>query len=397
MRKNKHSKKHKVAALQDISTAIEGQSVSAKQGQIIEVSVEQEAVTLLPGEVMQMGHKSVVGPATVLGPKKTSVKVVDKRGQETTFEELELPPAGPFCDWPNPDFYTKPDGTIIYMPEGVARRPKDERGIPIPYTTFMDADGVAHFTMKDEQYIHYAGINCLCAICGAYMADISLRHDGILLKGGPKYPLYYDDVFFIGEPMNFETGYFNNPPMHYECAMFAIQVCPWFTLAQYVRPWSVTATEHIPVPERPPEFVMVRARGYIPYPRERLIYANHRTVEFRFNPAGPLPTEKELRAYFGRAYKRMAQDAYDMLIRETTETLVLAARLQKAVRSKVVAQAINSALSQVIDDTSEVTGGRWAKLGLWAKRQKPYTTFIWPTTPSQDKGQSHEQENNENE
>ena len=94
----------------------------------------------------------------------------------------------------------------VVMPSRLAARPRDTRGYPIPWTAMLDLDGRPDFRVIDVEKVTMAvNLKC-CAMCGEPLG----RH-----------------LAFIGGPVSFKTRLFTDMPMHKECAIYAIQVCPW--------------------------------------------------------------------------------------------------------------------------------------------------------------------------
>jgi hypothetical protein len=90
----------------------------------------------------------------------------------------------------------------------------DARGYPIPFIVLRDRDGKPHFTINDAATIAKLIRHDLCGICGQR-----------LLRGR----------WFVGGPLSafHAAGAYNDPPMHHECATFALRVCPYLALRRY--------------------------------------------------------------------------------------------------------------------------------------------------------------------
>jgi hypothetical protein len=155
-------------------------------------------------------------------------------------------------------------------PPAVASLPRDERGYPVAYSFWRKVDkrGVAvktasgavaeaSFTMIDPVRVRACGENALCGVCGF---DLS-KAEGHDFEDGPQ------RLYFIGGPQSCErTWTFNDPPMHFACAMFSMRVCPWMVLARYRRlpQQGVSHEAGINIPaldgdERPPKIGLVSA------------------------------------------------------------------------------------------------------------------------------------------
>ena len=90
------------------------------------------------------------------------------------------------------------------IPWRMGRRPRDARGLPIPFAQFIGADGVPDFRVLDGERVQRCLRNRLCGLCGQQMG----KH-----------------VFFVGGPLCVDNGLFHDPPMHKECAEFALRAC----------------------------------------------------------------------------------------------------------------------------------------------------------------------------
>ena len=91
------------------------------------------------------------------------------------------------------------------IPFRLARRPRDARGYVIPFAQFIKPDGTPDFRVMDEALTSKALRRRLCGLCGEPMRK---------------------DVWFIGGPKCVEYGCFYDPPMHRECAVYALETCP---------------------------------------------------------------------------------------------------------------------------------------------------------------------------
>lgn len=92
--------------------------------------------------------------------------------------------------------------------------PKDKRGYPIPYIAQIDKNGKPHFTITDEMKRQQVLLDDLCGICGKKL--VRFRY----LVGGVK-------SAFMDE------GAYLDPPMHMQCAEYALQVCPYIANPSY--------------------------------------------------------------------------------------------------------------------------------------------------------------------
>jgi hypothetical protein len=109
---------------------------------------------------------------------------------------------------------------MIEPPARLRSRPRDARGFVIPWTQFIRKDGTPDFRVLDHERVGRALRIRLCSMCRGSMG----RH-----------------IFFIGGPLCVANGYFYDPPMHRECALYALQTCPHLARAKgrYVEPATV--------------------------------------------------------------------------------------------------------------------------------------------------------------
>jgi hypothetical protein len=103
------------------------------------------------------------------------------------------------------------------IPSRMAKLPQ-YRGIPIPFTTLVDSEGVPHFKMTNEN-VWVAKRDGLCALCGE--------------------KLDYWIAFMVDENEAESRVVFDNP-QHEECLIYAFNVCPWlyWSKARYSETWE---------------------------------------------------------------------------------------------------------------------------------------------------------------
>jgi hypothetical protein len=90
------------------------------------------------------------------------------------------------------------------VPLRMLARPCDERGYPIPYAQFINKQGKPDFRILDAARVQLCLSRRLCGLCGEPMG----KH-----------------VHFIGGPLCVANRIFHDPPMHRDCAVFALQAC----------------------------------------------------------------------------------------------------------------------------------------------------------------------------
>jgi hypothetical protein len=89
-----------------------------------------------------------------------------------------------------------------------------ERGMAVPYNVVIGKDGTVHFAINDERLRRLSIRRNVCSICGKTLFR------GRWLVGGPLAAFHPDGAFI-------------DPPMHSECAHYALQVCPYLAAPRY--------------------------------------------------------------------------------------------------------------------------------------------------------------------
>jgi hypothetical protein len=110
------------------------------------------------------------------------------------------------------------DWRNVPVPDRMKHLPRDPRGFPIFVMAYRDMDGRAHFTVNDETERRRLIAQDRCSICGERL----LR--GRWFIGGEK-------SAFSVEP----RGAYIDPPMHTECAHYALRVCPYLAAPSYAK------------------------------------------------------------------------------------------------------------------------------------------------------------------
>jgi len=100
------------------------------------------------------------------------------------------------------------------LPERMKALPRDRRGLPVPFIVAFGKDGTPHFTINDHRKVEKVLIEDRCGICGQTL---------------------HRKRWFVGGPRSaFEThGRYIDPPMHKECAVFALETCPYLAVKDY--------------------------------------------------------------------------------------------------------------------------------------------------------------------
>ena len=150
---------------------------------------------------------------------------------------------------------------IREMPKRLRTRPRDRRGYPIPFIVMIDKEGRPHFTINTGIRVAECFTKKLCGLCGK-------RHD----PGG---------VWFVGGSRCFTdpNGRFLDPPMHEDCARYALRVCPYLAAPSYPKRIDARTLKPDAVPEameivsergmaeaRPDIFMLGRAITWLPEP-----------------------------------------------------------------------------------------------------------------------------------
>jgi hypothetical protein len=102
----------------------------------------------------------------------------------------------------------------VPIPERMRLLPRDRRGYPVPFIVMRDNDGKPHFTINDEDRRRFVLKNDRCPLCNHGLFR------GRWYVGGPRCAF---------DP----RGAYLDPPMHHECAEYALQVCPYLAAPNY--------------------------------------------------------------------------------------------------------------------------------------------------------------------
>jgi hypothetical protein len=104
----------------------------------------------------------------------------------------------------------------VPIPQRMAHLKIDRRGYPIPHGVLIDAAGEPHFAINNEATRWQVVSEDCCSICGT--RNVKAR-------------------WFVGGSLSafHEDGAFIDPPMHGECAKYALQVCPYLAAPRYAR------------------------------------------------------------------------------------------------------------------------------------------------------------------
>src|SRR5215471_2327665 len=145
----------------------------------------------------------------------------------------------------------------IAIPERLAGRPRDRRGYVVPWSVFVEPDGTPQFTINEETKRLECLLRDLCPLCGSKLWRFR---------------------WFLGGPASafHEQGAYSDPPMHFECMRYAVQVCPYLAAPHYAKRVDTklaAAMKSVALafdpnvnPERPEMFVAVLADGQVATP-----------------------------------------------------------------------------------------------------------------------------------
>jgi hypothetical protein len=114
------------------------------------------------------------------------------------------------------------DWKSVPIPPKMQSLPKDQRGYPVPYTVLRVPTGFPAPADTDYKFAVNAGernMDCalhkLCTICGGGLQD---------------------DTWLIGGPLSafHPDGIFADLPVHRECGLYALKVCPYLAIPNYI-------------------------------------------------------------------------------------------------------------------------------------------------------------------
>jgi hypothetical protein len=141
------------------------------------------------------------------------------------------------------------DFRSIPIPTRLASRPRDGRGLPIPFTVLLMPDGKPDFRITDQVAWSQAVQRKICALCAQPLG----RHKA-----------------FVGGPLAAKNRLFTDLPMHRDCAEYALQVCPFLAAPNFRYAESLrlpaegvkVQTSAMVSTERPNKFFLGISLGY---------------------------------------------------------------------------------------------------------------------------------------
>jgi len=143
----------------------------------------------------------------------------------------------------------KRDWPSVPMPPRLAARPRDRRGYPIPYSVLITPNGEPDFRVTDLTRLQKITAHYQCGLCGHQMGRY---------------------LAFIGGPLSHLNRMFTDPPMHAECALYALQVCPYLAMPNmhharnpHTHDGVVMATVQEVSTDRPAAFCLATTRHFV--------------------------------------------------------------------------------------------------------------------------------------
>ncbi len=102
----------------------------------------------------------------------------------------------------------------VPIPPRMAALPKDPRGFPVPHIVIRDKDGKPVFSANDTVVVMQGKLKKLCGVCGQALGS---------------------DSWVLGGPMSafHPQGVYIDNPIHKECGVYALQVCPYLAYTGY--------------------------------------------------------------------------------------------------------------------------------------------------------------------
>ena len=111
------------------------------------------------------------------------------------------------------------DLSKIHVPFRMALRPKDRRGLHVPFFQHIpdtfEQDRKVDFRIKNPVNQYRAIERRLCGLCGQEILRTAF-------------------CYFIGTEQDVKHRVFADPPMHLSCAQYAMQVCPFLSNPNYI-------------------------------------------------------------------------------------------------------------------------------------------------------------------
>lgn len=157
--------------------------------------------------------------------------------------------------------------TGVVPPPAVRALAKDARGYPVPHFASFDGER-PRFDILDPSRVIQCVQEGLCGICGRKLAALS---------------------WYIGGPKTLAARLSADPPMHLDCAQFAIAACPHLTF-QNSDYRDEKSTKHIPIQAitaadsvKPTHYYLFAVQKSQFDPERRLISLSRPTVTHRYD------------------------------------------------------------------------------------------------------------------
>ena len=212
----------------------------------------------------------------------------------------------------------------VTMPQRIAALPQDRRGYPVPRFVCW-FDGVPDFRVVDTPFLYRAIKHKLCWVCGQ--------------------PLGRMLVFPIG-PMCVINRVTAEPPSHFDCAEYAVRVCPFLAIPNTHR----TPSKHphveaagMMIERNPGVIALYTVRHYELFDGAAL--GGNSGVLFR------LPEPREVRWY--REGHMALPDEVIASIRDGMPNLISAAK-----RDRQPGEAMQALMEMVFEAEQYVPGGK---------------------------------------
>lgn len=118
----------------------------------------------------------------------------------------------------------------VPIPKRMRRLQRDDRGYPVPFVIVRDKDGEPIFTANDSNRTLKCRCEYRCPVCGGKLKQI---------------------LWFCGGPLSafHPHGVYNDEAMHYECMEYALQVCPYLSMPNYMKRLDLNHIDPAKLPE----------------------------------------------------------------------------------------------------------------------------------------------------
>ena len=138
----------------------------------------------------------------------------------------------------------------VPIPKRLQQRPR-HRGLPIPYIAFIAQNGEPDFRVIDQDKRMMVATHRMCQLCGHPLGRF---------------------MFFVGGPGAAEMNQYFEPPLHLDCLIYAMQVCPFIVgridkhagvdKVQKKHPDAVVTADETFLDVRQPEWVIKKALDF---------------------------------------------------------------------------------------------------------------------------------------